>query len=114
MENESSYFFKGIPETPPRQLIAIGESPHHRALLHCAEADGINTTAVRDYLWRIRAARELLGLARISGRIKLMLSSARVWGVELAKAGMENWPAVLDYIVSNRRQLAQRVGPGFC
>lgn len=92
----------------------IGECPAHKKLLDWAVGYGLDGESVRNYLWRIRAPRDLLCLARVSDRINLMLKRAvSVWNVSLAEYGLDEWPDITRGIVNKRGLLTKIIGPDF-
>ncbi len=95
-------------------FISPSTSKAHLVLRRRAEQAGFEERSVRELLWYLNADDRLTAFAGVCERLKQRLGEIdRLLGVSLADFGMEQWPAIASWVVSNRGELSAAIGKYF-
>lgn len=84
------------------------------ALRELAKDAGLSEELVRKMLWLINAHDQLISFVRICDNLSsiLTLLEQRL-GIALSDYGIEEWPVIADWVVSNRDNLVEEIGEDF-
>ena len=94
--------------------ISPSQSKAHLVLRRRAEQAGFEGQAVREFLWLINADDRLTAFVGVCERLKQRLVEiSHYLGVSPTDFRMDQWPAIADWVISNRSELSAAIGKYF-
>ncbi len=96
------------PDTPP------DDSPSVQKLLQAANKANVDSDVLREILWLTTTHNHLLSFSTAAERLRTILEGIpETWGPAEAKADIQRWSVVLNWVVREKVALAKEIGEHF-